>query len=376
MTSTHTPVRTRRSRADTVRANDRAIQDAVLRSIAEVGWDATSLSGVAKLAGLTVGALYNRAESKSELGNAVWSDAVQPWLSDQVDRILSAGEAGDASALGDAFATWEGDQVLGVSVTELLIASLFDDELDEVVGRDARRIMGRIRSVDGGATALPDHVAAANTLNLSMAFGRLLARTSHPGLPALSREQVAVAAAFAGARSQQRRPEHVPAVEFLREPEAESEQTHIDTATLSVIGRVGYRRATIARISRAAGMSTGRLFSRYDSKAQLVHEAVGRLLKSPVEMWEDYAPVVAEQGPLMARALWVSDVLESKNASHWALDLELARVARFIPELADLQVAAEAHHHTNLGVMFVGSFSEGLASLPFEDPFSAGSTTR
>lgn len=366
----------RRSRAETVRANDIAIRNSVLGCVAEEGWDAMALTGVAKRANLTVGAVYTRAESKSELGNIVWSAAVEPWLSGAVDRILTAAERGDTEALREAFDHWEGDPDMGANAVEFLIASLFDDELDEVVGTDTRRIMERLRRPQPGPADFPAHVIAANTLTMSMALGRLLARRSHPELPALTDQQLEVTAARAEARAEQPRPSSQPLVTFLRDSPADDEQTRIDTAALEVMGRVGYRRATVARIARAAGMSTGMLFSHYNTKAQLVSEAVDRLLKTPVEMWDDYAPATAEYGPLVSRAMWVSDVLNPVNARLWALNLELARVGRFIPELADLQAGVEGHHHTNLGVMLVGSFGGDLHHLPFEDPFSAGSTTR
>ena len=367
--------RPRRSRADIVRANDAAVRISVMHCVAEVGWDAMTLSGVAKRAGLTVGAVYNRAESKSELGNIVWTDAVRAPIAEGVDRILGAAEAGDAVSLKSAFDRWEGDEVLIANAVEFLIASLFDDELDEVVGADMRAILKRLR-IDPDGSPLPPHVVAANTLNMSMAFGRLLARRSNPGMPPLTDGQLAVSAAFADARSTEPRPEHQPPVDFYRHAEIPPEQRQIDSATLDVIARVGYRRATIARIARAAGLSTGSLFSHYDSKAQLVSESVAALLQTPSQMWEEYAPVAEEHGPLISRAMWVSDVLRPENARHWALDLELARVGRFIPELSGLQAQVEGHHHTNLGVMLVGSFGGDLHDLPFEDPFSAGSTTR
>lgn len=365
----------RRSRAEIVRRNDEAIRHSVLQCVAESGWDATTLSGVAKRAGLTVGAVYNRAESKSELGNIVWGDEIRDWLAAGVVGIISAVEAGDADQLGTAFAMWEGDPIRGANAVEFLIASLFDDELDEVVGADARGIMQRLVRDDAGQP-LPGHVAAGNTLTMSMAFGRLLARRSHPGLAARTPQQLAVTANFSSARADRPKPVEQPAVDFLRSIDLPADQRLIDTATVDVIGRVGYRRATIARIARAAGLTTGSLFTHYDSKAQLVAQAVTAILKTPVEMWEDYAPVAAEFGPLVSRAMWVADVLRPQNARYWALDLELARVGRFVPELADLQAGQEAHHHTNLGVMMAGAFGGDLHDLPFEDPFSAGSTTR
>jgi hypothetical protein len=73
--------------------------------------------------------------------------------------------------------------------------------------------------------------------------------------------------------------------------------------------------------------------------------------------------------------MWVADVLRPENAPYWAVHLELARVARFIPELAAFRPFPEPHMYANLGVMFVGSLSDDIHGLPFDIPFSAGSAT-
>lgn len=53
----------RRTRSDRVRENDRRLRTALEEIIVETGWGSVTVTGVAKRAGLTVGAVYARAES-------------------------------------------------------------------------------------------------------------------------------------------------------------------------------------------------------------------------------------------------------------------------------------------------------------------------
>jgi AcrR family transcriptional regulator len=72
--------RRRRSRAEIVEANDEALRNAAVQVTHEVGWDSVTFSGVARVAGLSVGAVYGRAETQAELGIDLWVSRVRDWL--------------------------------------------------------------------------------------------------------------------------------------------------------------------------------------------------------------------------------------------------------------------------------------------------------
>lgn len=366
--------RPRRSRLEIVRANDRAITQATLNAIAERGWDQVAFSDVATRAGLTVGAVYGRAETKAELGNAVWTSSVVEWFRSRLDELLAAAESGEVDALAAAFDRWEGEPLLSAAVGEMLIASLFDDELAEVVGAQSRQILAdRLTPVGEGRRA--QQTAAAKVLVSSLAFGRLLARRGNPALGPLVPAQVQTLASMAAMPLTRRRLPREP-VSFVREvTQGDPQREQIWRAVIDVLGRVGYRRATIARMARAAGMSSGALFAKFEDKAHLVAEAAGALLISPYEMWTQYEHVEAEHGPVISRAMWVTDVLQPHNAPHWATNLELARVAQFEPELGYFTPSPVPHGHVNLGVMMVAAFAPDLSALPYGGPFQAGYTT-
>ena len=320
------PRRPARTRKETVRANDEAIQWAALSAITEQGFDSLTFNGVARRAGLTVGAVYGRVENKSELGNLVWRHSLHDWFSASLDRVLDAALSGDPRSLAAAVEAWEDEPILSGSAVELLIASLFDDELAEVVGADARALINA-RTRPDSARLRDRQTAAASVLVLSFSLGRLLARRSSPDLAPLEPGQVQILANMHSAPVVRTRLRKAP-VGFRRDDVAvDPARQVILEAVVDVMGRVGYRRATIARMGRAAGMSGGALFGKFEDKAQLVAEAADELLLSPYEMWTHYSAVEAEFGPMVSRAMWVADVLEPANSRRWALNLELARVS-------------------------------------------------
>lgn len=342
-----------------------------------IGWDDISLTGIAKRAGLTVGALYGRAETRSELGNLVWSAVVRDWLREALAEVLAAAQTGNPSALTDAFAALESTPELPAAAVEFLIAAHFDDELDEVVGHDARRFFEEWRHLfpQGGGVA-PPAVQAANVLLLSFALGRLMARRSAGDLTPLSDMQARALAAHATASgSGGAIPSGYP-VHFVKDvPDLDPELRSVVDAVLGVVGRVGYRRATIARMGRAAGMSGSSLSSRFHDKAHIVSYCALTRLVTPLDLWHNYAPAEAQFGPKLSRAMWVADVLRAENAPMWKLHLELARAAQVIAELVAFRPSPEPHLYANLGVMLVGSYSGDIHGLPYDIPFMEGHAT-
>lgn len=368
----------RRSRRDSVRQNDERIRQAMIDEIVAIGWDDVALTGIAKRAGLSVGALYARAETRAELGNLVWSAVVRDWLREALGDVVAAAQTGQPELLAEAFAALESAPELPAAAVEFLIASHFDDELDEVVGQDARRLIEELRSVSPegpGAKAQP-HTQAANVLLLAFSLGRLMARRSAPDLPPLTAMQARALTAHSMASGPGGAlPTGYP-VNFVREvPDLDPELHTVVDAVLGVVGRVGYRRATIARMGRAAGMSGGSLLSRFNDKAHIVSYCALTRLVTPLELWHEYATAEAEFGPKLSRAMWVSDVLRRDNAPMWRLHLELARAAQVTEELAAFRPSLEPHLYANLGVMLVGSFSEDIHGLPYDVPFSGGHAT-
>jgi AcrR family transcriptional regulator len=368
-------VATGRTRAQIVQENDRALRAAVAAMAAETGWDSVTFTGVARRAGLTVGAVYGRAESPAELGIDLWEAQVGPWFREVYARVMEAGMAGDPKAVIRALHAWdENPDLTGVAV-DLLIASMFDDELAEVTGAEVGEVLA--------AHCLPSHGprvsarrAAAGTLLSSFALGRAIAIRGGARLAPLTAQQGRALAGLHGSTSTRTSIPKPPPLTWVRPMDALDTQTQaLLRGTLAVVGKVGYTRATIARISRGARVPRGSVMSHYATKAELIGEAARHALIPPAEVWAQYDPVVTRHGPLVSRAMFLADFLQPGNRALWRVNLELARVARFIPELAEFRANANVLEHTHLGVMMAASMLPDLSTLPYVAAFQAGSAT-
>lgn len=365
----------RRTRASIVEQNDAAIRDALIEMACDVGWDGVTFSGVASRAGLTVGAVYGRAESQAELGIDLWESRVREWFAEVCATVQDAGSRGDATAVGRALQRWHAQPSMTAVVIDLLIGSLFDDDLDEVVGTDVRAALGAYCS-PSSSPKVSAQAAAAGALLHSFSLGHALALRGGVHLGKVSAQRLEALAGLLVAPPSRRRAPSSPPLEWVRPmDDVDPSQRAILRGTVDVLGRVGYRRATIARIGRAAQVPRGSVMSHYASKADLVGEAARLALIPPGEVWEQYSGVVDVHGPLTARAAFLHDFLKPSNRELWAVNLELARVGRYVPQVGQFRASANVLEHTHLGVMLVASYVPGLDRLNFMGPFQAGTAT-
>lgn len=367
------PAPPRRSRAQTVIDNDRALREAIADVTLESGWDAVTFSGVAKRAGLTVGAVYGRADSLADLGADIWEADAGPWLRQVVAELLAAGRSGSRERVDAAYRAWLADAKMSALVVELVMASLFDADLGEVVLKDAFDILGPYCTP--GPEASP-HQAAAGSLLLSFAFGRALVTRGGASAPPIDSHQIGVLATCFGVPPQETPGHHPPRLVWRRSLDDLGPQTAaILGSTLDVIGRVGFKRATISRIARAGKVPRGSVLGHYDSKVALVADAAHRGLVTPMDVWLQYAPVIQAYGPLVSRAMFLRDFLAPDNSAHWAINLELARLAQLESSLREFRASDNVLEHTHLGVMLLATIVPGLDRLPFAGPFTAGTAT-
>lgn len=366
----------RLTRAEKVLANTEALRDAAQAIVVREGWDRLTFQGLAREAGLTVGAVYARFDSPSDVGIDLWQSRASAWFAEWVSAVVAASDRGDAPALMSLLENDLGVAMMPLTAFELTLASLFDDELDEVVGAEIRDVLAPLLSVGPDARADELHLAASRTLALSFAFGRLIAaRNESSPQPVPADRYVALAShsggTFADAQGQAR-----AAVGWRRILPDRHPHDEIATAAMDLIARVGYRKATIARIARRAGVSRGSLLAGYPDKAHLVADAAISLMVPAGEVWETY---VAAHGPMPTeevRALFLRDFLDPARRDDWALNLELNRVARYEEAFAAYAVPRSTLEQTHLGVMVTACFAPDLSGLPYLGCFTAGIAAR
>ena len=361
----------RRRRTAKAYANDEAIRTAAIAVMIDSGWDAMTFSEVARRARLTVGAVYGRAESKAELGADLWTSTLYPALSGRVAELTASISAGQAPQVATAMASWSRPSGALQAAVALSVAALFDEDLREVIGRDMSGLLDEHCGTDGSRTSAS---AAATALSIGAAFGRVLSADSGAKAVAPSRSAAQREIDMSLARGRGRALPRSPEVEFMRAPS--TSDPHLDLlqmSALDVIGRVGYRRATVARICRLAQVSSGSMFARFDSKAELVVSAAASMLVSRQEQSRALKSVSKEAGPAVAQAMLLRAFLDPTAREQRALRLELSRVARHEPALQSIDVLGSAEQQSMLGLGLASSYSDHLAELPFAIALAAAS---
>jgi AcrR family transcriptional regulator len=353
----------RRRRTAKAFANDEAIRAAAIEVMIDSGWDAMTFSEVARRAKLTVGAVYGRAESKAELGADLWTSTLHPALSAHLSDLTESIASAKSSGVMTAMASWSRPSGALQAAVALSIAALFDDDLREVIGRDMAELLDNHCGVSGNRTGAS---AAAAALTIGSAFGRVLGAA--PGglstAPSKGMAQREIDMSFARGRA--RALPRGPEIDFMRMPS--TNDPHLDLlqmAALDVIGRVGYRRATVARICRVAQVSSGSMFARFDSKADLVVSAASSMLVTQREQSRALRDVGKDSGPAVAQAMLLRAFLDPRAREQRALRLELSRVARHEPVLQAIDVVGSPEQQSMLGLGLACSYANDLAGLPF-----------
>lgn len=368
-----TPAITRRvTRAEKVQANTEALRDAAFAILLAGGFDALTFQGLAREAGLTVGAIYSRHDTPSDVVIDLWHRRLRDWFEQWVDELMQAGRAGDDGRIGQLFTRGQRDGGMGLVCLEVLLSSLFDDELNEVVGAEVRGKLEPLLAPDPARPDLTPHLAAAQVLLLSFALGRLIAaRESEDPIP-VTKAQLKALASHAGGTPTGVAAEQRVAVGWRRILDPSDHFTPMIEATMDLVAQVGYRRSTITRIARRAGVSRGGLLAGYPDKATLVADAAQSLMVPAGEVWETYLRAHEGMTQPQVRAVFLRDFLRPEHRPDWALNLELNRVALHEEIFQAYAVPKSVLEQTHLGVMVVASFGPDLSELPYYGPFLAG----
>jgi AcrR family transcriptional regulator len=268
------PVARRRSASSQL--NDALILDAGLQEIEAVGVDRLGMSAVARRAELTTGALYGRYESGAELAAAVWTARVRDRhfaLLDQAIAMLV-----DRSApleLGELVAELKSPTIETEVAIEILGTARRVDELEEVVLADVGQWLA---DWGAGPRARRRRHRAQVVYTLATIWGILLHRG--PGRRRLDFSPTLRGLRHSYAQPHEERSDRlVPknALVVRAQTDDAVEDALID-AVAAIVSRVGLERATGSRIARRAGLTSGAIYGRYESKEALLEHAIDSLL--------------------------------------------------------------------------------------------------
>ena len=341
-----------RRRSKSTQQNDERILDAALREIYDVGVDALGMTAVARRAGLTTGALYGRYENGSELAAAVWTARARDRHFALLDRAIAAlVDRDDTVALDDLLRELTSPRKETVVSLELLASARRIDELEEVVLTDVRQW---VADWGAGPRARRRRRRAQVVYTLGTIWGILLhaapGRLRLDWSPLLRRLAWSFAQPYAG-------PTTRLVVDDMKSVHAQTgdpvEDALVD-AVAAIVARVGMERATGSRIARRAGLTSGAIYGRYETKVDLLEHAIEILLAQ--RFTDDLTAideVLVDDDPGRASARLFAGYL-SQPRQEWRLfRIESYLAARHQPRVAAslhrVQEAAKDDYLTAIG---------------------------
>ena len=256
--------------------NDERLLDAALDEIAEVGVDRLGMSGVARRAGLTTGALYSRYENVNELAAAVWSARVRDTHLGFIDDAIRLLVDGDTDVhLAEVTKELIAPSPETIAALELLALARRVDELEEVVTPD---LASRMKAWGATPRARARRRRAQVIFTLGSMWGILLhsiPRNRHVQWdPMLER----VARSFAQDYDIPSDRLVAESVGPVRADVGDAAQNSLIDSVSAIAARVGFERATASRIARRSGLTSGAIYARYQTKDDLLAHAVEVLL--------------------------------------------------------------------------------------------------
>ena len=272
----------RRAQSAKAQANTTKVLRAIMRNAIDRGLDELSISQVAKLSGLTTGAIYGRFEDHDEMAIELWQSVVKlPFkarLQRDVEYLNSRQQDAQSREKSDLP---EAEQI------ELVKRDL--ESPDEIAKLGAEFLVVARRNLTIGEVVTPEVTGwfaefglskannaldnAAIAIGLSASIGtalRAFVLKSNPNwLTIANGLRAAVASATPTAPKLES-----PSPTWI-DPETDNPvRTALINAVAEVVAKSGYASATISRIVRRAGLTNGSLYNLYGDKEALTDDAM------------------------------------------------------------------------------------------------------
>lgn len=274
------PTIARRAPSQRTNANTVRVLKAIMRNASELGIDELSATRVAKLSGLTTGAIYGRFEDHDEMAVELWQSVIrQPFrarLQRSVEYLYDRHPGSDKkskSFSSEQIATIAKDfetpdEMAKVGAEFLVIArrnlAVGEVVLPEVTGWFNEMGLSRTNeAIDNAAIAIALSASIGTAL-------RAFVMKSNPNWLAIA-NGLRNAATGATSIALQTKPEQPKWIN----PETDNPvRTALINAVAEVVAKSGYANATISRIVRRAGVTNGSLYNLYTDKEALTDDAM------------------------------------------------------------------------------------------------------
>jgi AcrR family transcriptional regulator len=263
-----------RRRSTRALINDAAIRDAAIELVLSEGIDAISFRDVGRIAGLTHGALYARFEDVEELLVDLWGEVLS-------HRAVALFQAAGVAASNPTKETVQAlfDFVRDSSPADAaMVQVLLTSRRFVILHEDVESFINEhLETLDAGTNANQSRALFLFALVMLEILQKSLFGGEGDDLEFLeSLFFESLAMDFQGEPVELREPSD----RIIAAPSNEL-RSQLAFHTFSAVGKSGYTRATISRISRRASCSPGAIYKLYPSKEDLVIAATRRIMQAP-----------------------------------------------------------------------------------------------
>ena len=277
-----TPAIARRAQSSKAQANTSKVLKGILRNASDKGLDELSISAVAKLSGLTTGAIYGRFEDQNEMAVELWQSVVKQPFKARLMRDVKYLNARQHGTLAHE----KSDSSMAEQIA--LITRDFESP-DEIAKLGAEFLVVARRNLTIGEVVTPEVTSwfaefgllkannaldnAAIAIGLSASVGtalRAFVLKSNPNWFVIAN---GLRTAIADATPTTLPPD-APSPNWINPQTDNPVRTALVNGVAEVVAKSGYASATISRIVRRAGVTNGSLYNLYSDKEALTDDAM------------------------------------------------------------------------------------------------------
>lgn len=295
-------------------ANDIAIRDAAINIIVTGGIDRLSLRDVGQRAGLTHGATYARFEDVDELLVDIWNSLLSHRAVAMLELSLRAASEPTAESVGTLFNFIRDAGPADVASVHALLV--------------ARRIPTLHEEVEPFIQRYLEHEIANPVRSRALVvFGFLIVHVFGDHRFERDDDYLSVLEKLILATLQTSTTEVDPVEprafdERILDGPTENLKSRLAFATLGVVGRSGYHRATITRIARRAACSPGAIYKMYPSKEDLVIAAFRDVMRARWLRISHFLDILEEKS--IAQLMYASASKENEFRRNFTMETGLA----------------------------------------------------
>ena len=329
------------SRVSRVRRNDVLFERAAVSLLNDVGWDHLSVRSVSSRCGLTPGAFYSRFEHMEDLAATVWTSVLGDAICRPISVAIETLRAKDERGFIDAMSHFAAPSAQMTAAIELLEASLFDEALSQRVGAEFVRFVDSNTSVAGNEVV--QATVAATVIYLALGLV-LFAQRSWTRGDNLDDELRRYFAALRTPGDPVQTPT-APIATYLYEQPFATGDERLDlllSAATTTFGELGFHKATVQKICKSAGVSTGFMMGRFASKLDLFSTMTEMTWERAITDSNEFiVKVAAERGAGIAEAVAWRELQNPALRNKQRLAVETNRMMRFFLDIDALATAKE-----------------------------------